>query len=142
MEKLSSILIIDDDPTTVYLQKRLIENFGVSHQVEVADSGEEALQLIWHYIQTQNEDKIPQLIFVDLNMPFMDGFEFLEAYGRLNFKNKDSIFVSVLTSSFSRSDINRLKEYPVAGDYVVKPITKEKMMGIMQQNFGWHAYKV
>lgn len=140
MEKLSSILIIDDDPTTIYLQKRLIENFGVSHQVEVAHSGEEGLQLIWHYIQTQSEDKIPRLIFVDLNMPFMDGFEFLEAYRRLNFENKDSVVVSVLTSSFSRSDINRVKEYQVADEYVVKPITKEKMMGIMQQHFGWHVH--
>ena len=140
MKKLSSTLIIDDDPITVFLHKRLIEIFGVSHQIEVAQSGEEALQLIWHYIKTQNDDKIPQLIFVDLNMPFMDGFEFLEAYERLNFENKDSVVVSVLTSSFSPNDINRVKEYPVVDHYIVKPLTEEKVMGIMQEHFGWHAY--
>lgn len=140
MKNLSSKLIIDDDPITVFLHKKLIEIFGVSHQIEIANDGGEALQLIWHYIQTKNEDKIPQLIFVDLNMPFMDGFEFLEAYERLNFENKDSVVVSVLTSSFSSSDINRVKEYPVVDHYIVKPLTEEKVMGIMHEHFGWHAY--
>ena len=140
MEKLIKILIIDDDPTTAYLHKRLIDGFGVAHQVEIAYSGEEALQLIWHYIRTQNEDKIPQLIFVDLNMPTMDGFEFLEAYGRLDFENKDSVVVSVLSSSYARRDTNRVKEFPVVNDYVVKPLNEEKVMDLMQKHFGWHAH--
>lgn len=137
MGKLSNILIIDDDPTTVYLQKRLIENFEVSHQVEVAHSGEEALQLIWHYVQTQIEDNIPQLIFMDLNMPFMDGFEFLDAYKDLSFKNKDSVVVVVLTTSFLHTDKKRVKEYQEVSEYIEKPITREKMMRLMEEHFDW-----
>ena len=140
MEKVSKILIIDDDPTTGFLHRRLIEKFGVSRQVEIAYSGEEALELIKHYSQTQDEDKIPQLIFVDLNMPFMDGFEFLEAYQGLEFKNKDSIVVSVLSSSYLPQDVKKAKEFPVVDEYVVKPLNEEKVMELMQKHFGWHAH--
>lgn len=138
MEKLKNILIIDDDPMTNYLHKRLLEKFEVSHEVEIAHGGEEALQRIKNNIESRNEDRIPQLIFVDLDMPLMDGFQFLEAYQNLNFKNKDSVVVSVLTSSFSASDIKRVKEYPIVKDYIVKPLTQEKMIEIMEQHFDWH----
>ena len=136
MELLSKILIIDDDPTTGYLHKKLIEKFRMSQEVDVVESGEEALQLIEHYYQTQNEDKIPQLIFVDLNMPFMDGFQFLEIYQSLEFKNKDSVVVSVLSSSYHSKDVKKVKEFTVVNDYVVKPLTERKMIEIMERHFG------
>lgn len=139
MEKLQNILLIDDDPMTNYLHKRIIEGCKVSHQIEIANDGDEALQLIKNYIQSENEDKIPQLIFVDLDMPLMDGFQFLEAYQNLDFKNKDSVVVAVLTSSFNPKDVNRAKELSV-GDFIVKPLTKEKMRELMEQYFGWHAH--
>ena len=139
MEKLQKILVIDDDPMTNYLQKKLLEKFGVSDVVEIAHDGEEALQSIKQNIESGNEDRIPQLIFVDLDMPLMDGFQFLEAYQTLNFKNKDSVVVSVLTSSFSRSDINHVKEFPVVKDYLVKPLTQEKIAEIMEQHFNGHS---
>lgn len=134
MKMLSSILLIDDDPLTSYLHKRAIEGFKVSHQIEVANNGDEAIQLINQYIQSKSEDKIPQLIFVDLYMPFMDGFQFLEAYQNLEFQNKNSVVVVVLTTSFLQKDKNRIKKYQVK-DYVEKPITKEKMMEIMETHF-------
>lgn len=142
MEKISKILIIDDDPTTGFLYSRLINKFGVSQEVELANGGEEALQLIEDHIKSQNEDKIPQLIFVDLNMPFMDGFEFLDAYQRLEFKNKDSVVISVLTSSYLPQDVKRVKEFPVVNDYMVKPLTEEKVMELMERHFGWNTHSI
>lgn len=136
MEKLSSILLIDDDPITNQLHRKLIEGFGVAHQVEVVNDGEEGIQLLEQHIHNQ-KGKIPQLIFVDLDMPFMDGFQFLEAYQDLDFKNKSSVVVAVLTSSISRKDVNRAREFSV-GAYIIKPLTKEKMMEIMEEHFGWH----
>lgn len=139
MEKLQNVLLIDDDTMTNYLHKRIIEGFEVSDQIEIANDGEEGLQIIENYIQSENEDKIPQLIFVDIDMPLMDGFQFLEAYQSLDFKNKDSVVVAVLTSSFNPKDVNRAKELSV-DDYLVKPLTKDKMMELMERHFGWHAY--
>ena len=140
MEKLSSILLIDDDPLTSKLHKRIIEGFNVAHKVEVATNGEEAIQLINHLIQSQNEDKIPQLIFVDLFMPFMDGFQFLDAYKDLSFKNKDSVVVAVLTTSFLSTDKRRVKEYQDVCEYIEKPITREKMMELMETHFDWYSH--
>ena len=137
MEKLK-ILIIDDDPTTGFLHRKLMEKFGVLQTVEIAYSGEEALQLIQYYSQSQNEDKIPQLIFVDLNMPFMDGYEFLNAYQSLEFKNKDSVVVTVLLTSYHPEDVEKVKEFPVVKEYVVKPLTEEKVMELMETHFRWN----
>jgi CheY-like chemotaxis protein len=139
MEKLTSVLLIDDDPTTNFINKKLIEGFEVTNKVEIAKSGEEALELIKHYIQSQNEDKIPQVIFVDIDMPFMDGFQFLEAYQALDFKNKDSVVTVILTSSISPQDMNRAKDFSV-GAYIVKPLSREKMMELMQEYFGWQVH--
>lgn len=142
MKKLSHILIIDDDPMTSYLHKKLIEGFKVADRINIANDGEEALQLFNHYIQSDREDSeenIPQLVFVDLDMPMMDGFEFLDAYQGLEFRNKNSVVIAVLTSSFSRSDINRVKEFPEVKDYIVKPLTKEKMMELMDEHFDLHV---
>lgn len=135
MEKLSSILIIDDDPLTSKLHKRIIEGFNVAHKVDVVTNGGEAIQLINHLIQSNNEDKIPQLIFVDLFMPFMDGFYFLDEYKSLTFKNKNSVVLAVLTASFLQADKKRVKEYRDVSEYIEKPITKEKMMELMEENF-------
>lgn len=134
MEKLSQILIIDDDPLTANLHKTFIKKFGVSHQVETITSGEQALQLIKNCIQSQNEDKIPQLILLEVDMPMTDGFHFLEAYQNLEFKNKDSVAVVALTCSVSKRLKNRTKEYLIK-DYIIKPLTEERMMGLMERYF-------
>lgn len=138
MKKLSSILIIDDDPLSGSLHKRMIERYNVSNRIEIANSGEDALQLINGYIQSENEDKIPQLIFLDLNMPFMDGYQFLEAYRDLDFNHKDSVVVAVLTTSFRHKDKVRVKAYKIH-DYIEKPLTEERMIELMEQHFGWQV---
>ena len=138
MEKLSKVLIIEDDPTTSYLHKRLLQGFEVAHQIEIANDGEEAIQLIKQYIDSENEDKIPQLIFVDLDMPFMDGFQFLEAFKKLNFRKERNapVVLAVLTSSISRQDMRRARDSSVNA-YIIKPLTKEKIMELMEEQFGW-----
>ena len=138
MKKLSRILIIDDDPLTGNLHKRVIERCNVAHQVEIASGGEEALDLIKQCIEANNEDELPQLIFLDLAMPFMDGYQFLEAYQGLDFKQKDSVVVAVLTTSFLHKDKNRVKKYQIK-DYIEKPLTPERMVELMEQHFGWQT---
>lgn len=133
MEKLSQILIIDDDPLTAYLHKTFIKKFGVSNQVETATSGDQALQFIKNCIQSQKEE-IPQLILVEVDMPMADGFHFLEAYRNLQFKNKDSVAVVALTCSFSKRLRHRTKEYTIS-DYIEKPLTEERMTRLMERHF-------
>ncbi len=138
MEKLSKILIIEDEPLTAYLQKRIIESFKVSHQVEIACCGEEAIQFIEQAIKDEHENGLPELIFLDLNMPFMDGYQFLEAYQKLEFSQKDTVVVAVLTTSFLHKDKNRVKKYGIK-DYIEKPLTEGRMQELMEQHFGWEV---
>ena len=136
MEKLSQILIIDDDSLTSYLHKTLIKKFAVSHQVETVTDGDQAIQLINSCIQSKAEDKIPQLIFLEVDTPKSRGYEFLEAYKNLEFKNKDSVVVAVLTCSISQKQKNRIQDYPVK-DYIIKPLKEKRMIGLMENYFGW-----
>lgn len=136
MEKLSGILLVDDDPTTNYLHKRLLESYQVAHRIEIANDGEEAIQLITNYLKSGNEDKLPKVVFVDIDMPFMDGFQFLETYKDLDFSSKDSVVVAVLTSSISQRDKKRAREFPIDA-FFVKPLTKDKVMELMADHFGW-----
>ena len=134
MRKLSQILIIDDDPLTSYLHKVLLQKFGVSHQIETVTDGYQAIQLIKKCIQSKNEEQIPQLIFLEVDMPLARGNEFLEAYKDLEFINKDSVVVAVLTCSVSRKQTDCINEFPI-NDYIVKPLTKKRMMGLMNKHF-------
>jgi response regulator of citrate/malate metabolism len=134
MEKLPQILIIDDDPLTGYLHKTFIKKVGVSHQIKTLTSGEQAIQYLKECVESKNEENIPQLILLEVDMPMADGFHFLEAYQNLEFKNKDSVAVAVLTCSISKRQKNRTKEYPIK-DYILKPLTEERMMGLMERCF-------
>ena len=67
-------------------------------------------------------------------MPLMDGFQFLEAYQSLEFKNKDSVAVFALTCSVSKRLKNRTKEF-LLKDYIIKPLTEERIMGLIERYF-------
>ncbi|RZL15541.1 MAG: response regulator, partial [Hymenobacter sp.] len=109
MEKLPHILLVDDDDTTNFLNERLFHKLGVSDQVRIAHSGEEALALF-----TQPPPYEPTLLLLDVNMPGMGGIEFLEAYLRLPQAQQDATIIVVLTTSMDSRDLNRINELPIA----------------------------
>ncbi|WPP50303.1 response regulator [Catalinimonas niigatensis] len=128
MKKLSSILLVDDDETTNFVNQMLLEDMAVAQQVLVANNGKEALDLI----RLQSDDVyLPELILLDINMPVMDGFEFLEAYEALALKHSVAIFV--LTTSTNPGDIARLKETSING-FLNKPLTEEKVLHLLKQH--------
>ncbi|QJX48723.1 response regulator [Hymenobacter taeanensis] len=130
MEKLSSILLIDDDKTTNFLNRLLLEDLQVAHQVLVAENGQQAL-----HIMTQGQQQSrPALILLDVNMPVMNGFEFLEAYATLEEAYRQSIILVMLTTSLHPRDIARLQELPIQG-FLSKPLTKQMVQELLQTHF-------
>ena len=134
---LDKILCVDDDPITLMLCKKVVERVEFAKEIITAKNGEEAIQYFDNLFEERKvNDSIvyPELVLLDLNMPVMDGWEFLESYMR---KKYDSVFVStrfiVLSSSIDPYDINRSKTYPVIG-FLSKPITKE-MLENLKLNF-------
>lgn len=96
-----------------------------------AQSGQEALDLI-----AGNCGKTcdcPQLIFLDINMPVMDGFEFLEAYEKLNISREGTIVV-MLTTSQNPRDKEKIKNFKVA-DWLIKPLSEEAIQSVLEKHF-------
>lgn len=121
MNQLNCILLIDDDMVTNYLHKSLLEELGVAHQIAIYTNGAKALSYLK---QACNESSQPELIFLDLNMPVMDGFLFLENFKNENLHTQCKTKIAVLSSSVNPRDLTRIKEIGIA-HYYQKPLTAE-----------------
>lgn len=118
MQKLSSILLVDDDPTTNFLHEQLLLSLGVTEHCLVAENGADALALLAEYAAP--DGVCPALVLLDVHMPVMDGIEFLEAYIQ---PPSPPPVVIVLTTSVHARDQARMSKLPVA-DWVSKPLPR------------------
>ena len=133
MKKLSSILLIDDDSTTNFLNTLLLKRLGVSENLLVAENGAEGLHTLTEAC-TEASLTCPALVLLDVNMPVMNGVEFLENYQHLSLAVRQAIVVVLLTTSVHPRDLERVQQLPIAGT-ISKPLTEEKVKGILQQYF-------
>lgn len=117
---MGKVLLVDDDLITNFLHKNMIEE-NLTDDIEIASDGKEALDVIH---KCMNASICPELILLDINMPVMNGFEFLEAFQKIKEQPKSNVFL--LTSSLSIQDLDRAKEYNVKG-YLSKPLTEDKL---------------
>lgn len=128
---LDTILFIDDDPITLMLCKMVISKASFSNEVITAKNGEEALQYFDKLLNQSSvkneENKIPQLIFLDLNMPIMGGWEFLDSFSSSKYSEYNAIKVIVLSSTVDPEDLKKSKKYPMILDFLSKPISKEML---------------
>jgi len=137
MPAIRCTLLVDDDPTTNYLNRRLLQRLNVTAQVREAGNGQEALDLLATSCTAPDAPACPALIFLDINMPVMDGFAFLEMYQRRPLVQPPIVIV-MLTTSLHPADVQRVNRLPVAG-FLTKPLTAEKIQQVLQQHFGHPA---
>ncbi|MBF9239341.1 response regulator [Hymenobacter sp. BT683] len=133
MSPLRCILLVDDDPTTNYLNRKLLVSMGASGEVLTALNGQEALAILNAKFQ-QVDATCPDLIFLDVNMPLMNGFEFLDAYRQLPAEQQGATVVVMLTTSLHPRDVERAQQLPVSG-FLTKPLTREKVSEIIGGHF-------
>ena len=119
---LDTILFVDDDPITLMLCKKVISKAAFSNQIITAQNGEEAINLFRNLLD-DSEKTVPELIFLDLNMPIMGGWEFLEEFSKPTFKQFHNIKVIVLSSTIDPEDLEKIKEFPMVMDFLPKPIS-------------------
>jgi CheY-like chemotaxis protein len=122
------VLVVDDDDNWCYLSKRILQKAGVGKQVMTAPNGLEALKKLQAMVV--NQEKLPDLIFLDIKMPVMDGFEFLERVTKTAELNLSQTRIFVLTSSSLPKDKERANGYPIAG-FISKPLTPEILKDIL-----------
>ena len=126
------ILLIDDDEPTIILNKMVIEEFGQVEQVHRASTGDHALQFLNTWGQ---EASFPiDLILLDLNMPGMDGYEFMASYQQLPPSKKASVVIVMLTTSISKEKRELLESFGISG-FREKPLTEDILIDIQREFF-------
>lgn len=127
MKRLNCTLLVEDDNNTAFLNRMLLREMKISDDIQIASNGEEALKII-------NNGIIPELIFLDLNMPVMDGFEFLQTFRNTLQNLKKKITIVLLSSSYMKRDFERAQEFQVS-EIVQKPLTEDKIRVIYEKFF-------
>ncbi|MRH98920.1 response regulator [Kriegella sp. EG-1] len=127
MNRPLNICLIDDDDIHLYTLKRALNEIELPKIVTTFSDGEEAINYIQDNID--NNDSLPDIILLDINMPIMDGFDFIETYLKLHIDKKISIYM--LSSSVNPNDIKRAKEISIISDYIIKPIKDETLEQIL-----------
>jgi CheY-like chemotaxis protein len=135
MQKLAKVLLVDDDETTTYLNAQLLKRLAVADELLVAHNGIEALQTLAQTYDEPDAFAEPLLVLLDVNMPVMNGVEFLEAYSQHPLAQKCELVIVVLTTSEHSRDLDRIKTSPVVADILTKPLTQKKVETILNQHY-------
>jgi len=120
-----SILLIDDNDTDNFIHKRIIELAGFSKNVVVKNSGKSALE----YLEDckGKPETIPSVVFLDINMPIVDGFVFLFEFDNFTDEIKENCKIVILSSSDNKKDIDRIVDNEYVVNFITKPLSEESL---------------
>ena|ERR1044072_409596 len=124
-----NVLLIDDDAIYQFIACKTLESTGYINKIQVCSNGEEALNFLKEH--AANENELPDVIFLDINMPVMNGWEFLDVYQPLHRKLAKDIQLFLVTSSLNDQDKEFSTRYDCIQDYVVKPLAREKIEALL-----------
>ncbi len=110
--------IIDDDPIFVLLFKKILSKIEKFKDITIVDNGKKALDLIFKNFE--DHKKLPDVIFLDINMPILDGWQFLDKINNCSFKNDIQIYM--VSSSIDKKEIEKAKSYGFVKNFIHKPI--------------------
>lgn len=131
MNKLFKTSIVDDDRIYIFGLTKLIEMNDFCEEVQVFKNGKEALDSFLNDIDEGRE--LPSIILLDINMPVMDGWEFLEEFAKVKHKVKNRVSIYMVSSSVNMSDLDKAKTYEDVVDYVIKPIKSADLQRISKE---------
>ena len=125
---IDKIMIVDDDKDWCFVSKMILQKAGIGKQVVTANNGREALMTL--QTLNANGEKLPELIFLDIKMPVMDGFEFLSETSKLTHLDLSQTKIYICSSSLHPKDKEKAAQFPVAG-FLTKPLTQEVLKEIL-----------
>ena len=129
-KKLDCIMLIDDNTDDNFFHERAIKKAHLDCVVTAKTSALDALEYIKH-----DQKPHPDLVFLDINMPGMNGWDFLEEYAKLDKVLQSRVVIVMLTTSENPDDQLRAKSWSLVNDFIAKPLTKEIMNGIVAKYF-------
>lgn len=132
-KKLNSILLVDDDKDCNFFHQRLINKMEYAENVYIVNNGREAIEFLKSTVN--GEHPHPDIIFLDINMPVMNGWEFVEEYQKLSENQKAKVMLIMLTTSLNPDDVEQAKKYKDIKGYKNKYLDKETMEEILKEYF-------
>ena len=123
MKKIENCYIIDDDPISIFGTKMVLKKSNHLFKITTFQNGEDGIRKIKSVLQ--NGQRLPSVIFLDLDMPIMDGWEFLDIFTKIEESKREHVILIVLSSSDHVNDRSRAMEYKVVTAYLVKPLTQK-----------------
>jgi CheY-like chemotaxis protein len=128
--KVALVMLVDDNETDNFISEKIIEMSGFADKVTAMDSGTSALEYLESNVN--NPENVPNIIFLDINMPFVDGFVFLFEFEKFPKSIKEKCKIVILSSSDNKRDIDRIVDNPYVINYIVKPLSPEALQKVQK----------
>ena len=125
------VMIVDDNEVDNFITSRVLERSGIAQEIMVVNAGQQALNRLKELAAAQEE--LPAYIFLDVNMPVVDGFVFLYDFEELPVAIKQKCKVFILSSMIEEAAIERLKANPYVVDFLTKPLTPDALEECMSK---------
>lgn len=122
--RFNKVMVIDDSHIDRYIAQRIISKAQFAENTELCESAREALG---HLANCQSAADVPKVIFLDIRIPEMDGFEFLEHFNQLPALVRDNCMIAIISSSGDVSDQRRAETSPYVRCFIRKPLDKDKL---------------
>ena len=129
MKKINTFCIIDDDDIYQFTTSHLLKKTELVNKIIVFSNGLKAINFLKEEID--NIENIPDILFLDVNMPVMDGWEFLEEYLLIKPMIPKTVAIYMVSSSVDEKDVLKAKSFSVLSGYLVKPISSKNIMEVI-----------
>ncbi len=129
LDKTINLLVIDDDDINIFIIKKIVEKTGYKISMTAKSNGQLAIDYIKETLE--NNQTLPQLILIDINMPVMNGWEFVEAYTGLNVTEDINLYI--LSSSVYENDIEKTKSYNNVKGFISKPLSLDRLTELLKE---------
>lgn len=137
-QMLELILLIDDNEDDNFLNRRVLSKYNISHRIDDVKNGLEAIEYLTNtgeFAGKRENFPCPDIIFLDVNMPLMNGWEFMEEYDKLPEEAKGNQIIVMLTTSQNPDDIERAYAINGVSRYLTKPLKLENVKTIIEELF-------
>jgi CheY-like chemotaxis protein len=130
--KYRSILLIDDNEMDNFINQKMIGALNITEHIYTHNGARSAIEFLKNVekISPGNAEALPEVIFLDIDMPLMDGFAFLDEFDKMKEETKQHCKIIMLTSSINPYDINKSKKYDYVKKYIRKPLSEENIKNL------------
>lgn len=127
MAKFTDVLLVEDDPITIMVCDRIIKMSSFAEKVKSCENGKIGIDYL---LSLAENCHAPTIIFLDINMPIMNGWDFLEEFDKIKSRFQSLPRIYLLSSTVDPEDYKKAKKFSLVQDFISKPLSKEALQNI------------